>query len=79
MKKVWDALSGYKTIIGMTILLAAQGLKVFAPELLTIDQLDFLRDVGSVIGGVGLFDKTAKNERMKALINKALSKATKQK
>jgi hypothetical protein len=70
LKKIWDALNGSKTTIGMVIMLISQGLKVFAPNFITPDQLSFLQDAGAVIGGVGLAHKGLKNNVVQNSINK---------
>lgn len=72
MKKIWQLLSGNKTTIGMIIVLAAQGLKLFAPDLLTGEQYNFIESAGLAIGGVGLAHKG-----VKAKINYSISKANK--
>lgn len=70
--KIWDALNGNKTTIGMVVVLVSQGFKLFAPGLMTPDQYQFIETTGMVIGGFGLAHKGVKNR-----INSAIDKANK--
>ena len=72
LKKLWSTFNGKKTTIGMIIVLVSQGFKVFAPNLIPKEQLDFIETTGMIIGGGGLLHKGIKNEK----INQALSRAT---
>ena len=60
MKKILSFLNGKKTAIGMGLMLIAQGLKVFFPEVLNGDQIDYIETIGLIIGGGGLLHKGAK-------------------
>ena len=72
MKKVWNMLNGNKTVIGMIIVLVVQGVKVFAPDVMTIEQLNYIETIGMAFGGVGLVHKGVKNDKMNKIINKSL-------
>lgn len=58
----------------MAVVLASQGLKLFAPSLMTPDQYQFIETAGMVIGGFGLAHKGAK---VTSAINRA-AKSVKQ-
>jgi ABC-type phosphate transport system auxiliary subunit len=70
LKKIWRFLSGKKTVIGMIMMLTAQGLQAFFPNALTPDQINFLNTAGAAIGGIGLIHKGAKTETAKRLVHK---------
>ena len=72
LAKIWNALNGNKTTIGMIIVLVSQGFKVFTPGLIPLEQLNFIESIGMSIGGVGLFHKGVKNDKMNKIINKSL-------
>jgi hypothetical protein len=67
LKKTWQWLNGKKTSIGMAVMLAAQGIQVFAPNLMTPGQIDFIQNTGALIGGFGLMHKGAKTTPVKRL------------
>lgn len=73
LSKIWNALNGNKTTIGMVVVLVSQGLKLFVPGLMTPEQYQFIETAGMVIGGGGLLHKGIKS----SVINNALSKVNK--
>lgn len=75
LTKIWNALNGNKTTIGMVIVLVSQGFKVFAPNLIPKEQLDFIESTGMAIGFGGVFHKGIKNNSVKnALSRMSLNK-----
>jgi len=68
LKQLWEFLNGKKTNIGMAIVLIAQGIQVFTPNLLPTEQIDFIQMVGGLIGGFGLAHKGAKTKPIQQLI-----------
>lgn len=71
MKNIWEFLNGNKTTFGMVLVLVAQGLKVFAPGLITPEQAAFIEQTGMILGGVGVAHKGLKSEKVQNAINKA--------
>ena len=69
MKKLWKWLSGKKTNIGTAIMIIAQGMQVFFPNLVPAEQLEFIQMAGGAIGGLGLMHKGTKTQAGKKLIN----------
>lgn len=61
----WNKLNGNKTTIGMVVVLVTQGLKLFLPDLMTIEQYNYIETAGMVIGGFGLAHKGVKNTNFK--------------
>ena len=60
MKNLWEKLSGKKTNIGMLLLLLAQGLRMFLPDLVPETVPEFIEYAGMILGGVGLGHKGEK-------------------
>ena len=73
LKKLWYALNGNKTTIGMAVVLISQGLELFAPGLMTPEQYQFIEKAGMVIGGGGILHKGIKSN----VVNNALNKISK--
>ena len=69
LKKTWQWLEGKKTNIGTTIMLIAQGIQVFAPNMMPTAQVDYITTVGAVIAGVGLFNKGVKTDTVQKLMH----------
>lgn len=69
MKKLWNWLKGKKTNIGMVIMLVAQGVQVFAPNVLPANQIDYIQMLGGLIGGVGLAHKGVKTSMVKNIVS----------
>jgi len=67
MKKAWNWLNGRKTVIGTVIILAAEGVKLFFPELIEPQKIEFVQSIGMILGGVGLVHKGAKTETWKKI------------
>ena len=74
MKKIWDFLNGKKTTIGMLLVLLAQGSQAFFPQLMSVEQINFLYTTGALIGGVGVLHKGAKTETGQNLLTKIKQK-----
>ncbi len=72
-KKIWIFLSGKKTIIGASIMLAAKGGKTFFPDLLAPEQYEFIETLGEGITTLGIGHKMVKAEN----VNEAIKRATK--
>lgn len=72
--KIWHALNGSKTTIGMIVVLVAQGLEAYAEGFLTPKQISFLLNVGLAIGGGGLIHKGVKNEKINQALRRGLNK-----
>jgi len=62
--KLFNHIANNKRNIGIVILIINQGLKAFFPELMTIEQSDWIDRLGITIGGAGLahhgYNKTKK-------------------
>ena len=69
--KIWNAINGNKTTIGMIIVLLSQGMKLFVPGVLSPEQLTYIESIGLMIGGVGVGHKALKTDRVKNAINRA--------
>ena len=67
MKGAWEWFNGKKTVIGTVIILAAEGVKLFFPELIEPQKVEFIQSVGMILGGVGLVHKGTKTETWKKI------------
>lgn len=70
LKQLWNYLNGKKTSIGLAVMLTAQAIQVFAPNLMPRDQTEFLQTLGALIGGFGLVHKGAKTKQVQDLLHK---------
>jgi hypothetical protein len=62
LKQLWKWLNGKKTNIGMAVMLTAQAIQVFVPNLMPVEQTEFLQTLGALIGGFGLAHKAGKSK-----------------
>lgn len=69
LKKAWQWLDGKKTNIGSAIMLIAQGIQVFAPDMLPAAQLEYIAMFGAIIAGVGLANKGVKTNTAQKLMH----------
>lgn len=65
LKQLWEFLNGKKTSIGMVVMLTAQAIQVFAPNLMPAEQTEFLQTLGALIGGFGLAHKAGKTKTVR--------------
>lgn len=68
LKQLWEFLNGKKTSIGMAVMLAAQAIQVFAPNLMPAEQTEFLQTLGALVGGFGLAHKAGKTKPIQQLM-----------
>lgn len=68
LKQLWEFLNGKKTNIGMAVMLAAQAIQVFTPNLMPAEQTQFLQTLGAMIGGFGLAHKAGKTKPIQQLM-----------
>lgn len=57
IKKLWEKTTGYKTVFSAVLLLILQGVKLFWPNLINLEVLQWLQDILLITGGVGIGDK----------------------
>jgi hypothetical protein len=69
LKQLWNYLNGKKTSIGLAVMLTAQAIQVFAPNLMAVEQTEFLQTLGALIGGFGLVHKGTKTETAQKLLH----------
>jgi len=59
-QKIWKYINGKKTSAGMVIVLLANFIKLFLPNLLPLEQIEFIETIGIILGGGGLLHKGKK-------------------
>lgn len=72
LKQVWSFLNGKKRNIGIAMMIAGTGSKVFG--LLPNDQAEFVTAVGGAVAGFGWAHSVVKDEKSMKTINSALNK-----